>query len=175
MSTKQPAATINLEVYEDSINFLGVAKVTLPSIIFPTVSISGAGMMGNMDVPLLGMVDAMSATIDFLDANHNGGAVKLAEPRKHQLDMRVAEEFWDVEQADVGVWADKYVMIVRPKTTDPGTVAPMGSADTSGEYVVYYFAAYKDGKQLWEVDKRNMKCVVDGVDYMAPVRKALGK
>jgi hypothetical protein len=51
----------------------------------------------------------------------------------------------------------------------------MGSADTSGEYVVYYFAAYKDGKQLWEVDKRNMKCVIDGVDYMAPVRKALGK
>lgn len=30
-------------------------------------------------------------------------------------------------------------------------------------------------KQLWEVDKRNMKCVIDGVDYMAPVRKALGK
>ena len=148
MSTKQAAAYINLEIYEDSVNLLGVAKVKLPAIAYPCVNISGAGMMGE---------------------------VKLMSPKKHQLDMRVAEEFWDVEQADVGVWADKYVMIVRPKTTDPGTVAPMGSADTSGEYVVYYFAAYKDGKQLWEVDKRNMKCVVDGVDYMAPVRKALGK
>ncbi|MCI9509556.1 MAG: hypothetical protein HFF10_07425 [Angelakisella sp.] len=57
----QPAAIINLEVYEDSVNLLGVAKVTLPSITYPTVSISGAGMMGNMDVPLLGMVDAMTS------------------------------------------------------------------------------------------------------------------
>ena len=33
----QPAAIINLEVYEDSVNLLGVAKVTLPSITYPTV------------------------------------------------------------------------------------------------------------------------------------------
>ena len=175
MSTKQPAATINLEVYEDSINFLGVAKVTLPSIIFPTVSISGAGMMGNMDVPLLGMVDAMSATIDFLDANHNGGAVKLEEPRKHQLDMRVATEYWDVEEAEVGSWADKYVMICHPKSFAPGTFTPMSAPGVSNEFAVYYFAGYRDGAQLWEIDKRNMKCVINGVDYMANVRKALGK
>ena len=96
-------------------------------------------------------------------------------PKKPQLDMRVCEEYWGIEDAEVGLWADKYVMIVRPKTTTPGTVAPMAAADTSGEYVVYYFAAYKDGEQLWEVDKRNMKCVILGVDYMEPVRKALGK
>ena len=96
-------------------------------------------------------------------------------PKKHQLDMRVAEEYWDVEQAEVGLWADKYVMIVRPKSTAMGSIAPMSAADTSGEYVVYYFAGYKNGEQLWEVDKRNMKCVIQGVDYMAEVRKALGK
>lgn len=175
MRTKQPAATINLEVYEDSINYLGVAKVTLPSIVFPTVAISGAGMMGNMDVPLLGMVDAMSTTIDFLDANHTGGAVKLAEPRKHQLDMRVATEFWDVEQAEVGSWADKYVMICHPKSFAPGTLTPMTAPSVSNEFAVYYFAGYRDGTQLWEIDKRNMKCVINGTDYMAAVRKALGK
>lgn len=51
----------------------------------------------------------------------------------------------------------------------------MANADTSGEYAVYYYAAYRDGRQLWEIDKRNMKCVIDGVDYMADARKALGK
>ncbi len=173
MSTKQPAAYINLEIYEDSINLLGVAKVQLPAIAFPCVQISGAGMMGNMEVPLYGMVDNMTTTITWLTPH--GDAVKLMSPKKHQLDMRVAEEFWGIEDAEVGLWADKYVMIVRPKTTTPGTVAPMAAADTSGEYVVYYFAAYKDGEQLWEIDKRNMKCVIGGVDYMAEVRKALGK
>ncbi|NCE63258.1 hypothetical protein D1159_01360 [Pseudoflavonifractor sp. 524-17] len=41
--------------------------------------------------------------------------------------------------------------------------------------VVYYFAAYRNGEQLWEMDKRKMKYVIPGVDYMAEVRKALGK
>lgn len=171
--SNQAAAYINLEIYEDSINLLGVAKVKLPAIAFPCVNISGAGMMGNMEVPLYGMVDSMTTTINWLTPH--GDAVTLMSPKKHQLDMRVAEEYWNVEQAEVGLWADKYVMIVRPKSTDPGTVAPMAAADSSGEYAVYYFAAYRDGVQLWEVDKRSMKCVIGGVDYMAPVRKALGK
>ena len=170
---EQAAAYINLEIYEDDVNLLGVAKVQLPSIAYPCVTISGAGMMGEMEIPLYGMVNAMTLTINWLTPH--GDAVRLMSPEKHQLDMRVAEEYWDVEQAEVGLWADKYVVIVRPKNASPGTVAPMGNADTSGEYVVYYFAAYRDGKQLWEVDKRSMKCVIDGVDYMAPVRKALGK
>ena len=170
---EQAAAYINLELYEDSVNLLGVAKVKLPDITFPCVTISGAGMMGNMEVPLYGMVDAMSTTITWLTPHQD--AVKLMSPKKHQLDMRVVEEYWGVEEAEVGTWADKYVMIVRPKTLGVGDVAPMAAANTSGEYAVYYYAAYRDGKQLWEIDKRNMKCVIDGVDYMADVRKALGK
>ena len=171
--SKQPAAYINLEIYEDSVNLMGVAKVQLPAIAFPCVNISGAGMMGEMEVPLYGMVSNMTTTITWLTPH--GDAVKLMSPKKHQLDMRVAEEYCDVEQAELGLWAYKYVMVVRPKTTTPGTVAPMSAADASGEYVVYYFAAYKNGEQMWEVDKRNMKCVILGVDYMAEVRKALGK
>jgi len=170
---KQPAAYINLELYEDSVNLLGVANVKLPAITFPCVTISGAGMMGNMEVPLLGMIDSMTMDIKFLTATES--AVSLMAPHKHQLDLRVAEEYWDTANADIGLWADKYVVIIRPKSTDPGTIAPMTAADASGQYVVYYFAAYKDGQQLWEIDKRNMKCVIGGVDYMADVRTALGK
>ena len=40
--SQQAAAYINLEIYEDSVNLLGVAKVQLPTIAYPTVSISGA-------------------------------------------------------------------------------------------------------------------------------------
>lgn len=60
MSTKQAAAYINLEIYEDSVNLLGVAKVKLPAIAYPCVNISGAGMMGEMEVPLYGMVSNMT-------------------------------------------------------------------------------------------------------------------
>lgn len=171
--SKQPAATIQLDAYEDGVNYCGVAKVRLPSITFPCVNISGTGMMGNMEVPLYGMVDNMTMQIDWLSPT--GDAVNLATPTKHQIDLRVVEEYWDTDQVDVGIWPDKYIVIARPKTFDPGSVAPMANADTKGEYVVYYFAGYKDGRHLWEIDKRNMKCVINGKDYMADVRKALGK
>lgn len=104
MSNKQPAAYINLEIYEDGVNLLGVAKVQLPAIAFPCVNISGAGMMGEMEVPLYGMVSNMTATITWLTPH--GDAVKLMSPKKHQLDMCAAEEYWDVTQAEVGLWAD---------------------------------------------------------------------
>ena len=38
------------------------------------------------------------------------------------------------------------------------------------QHVVYlnlevYYAAYKDGETLWEIDKRNMKCVIGNVPF----------
>ena len=171
--SRQPAVYVQLEIYEDGRNLLGIGKVKLPSITYPCVTITGSGLMGNMEVPLYGMIDAMTMEIDFLTTTEE--AVNLMSPKKHQLDMRIAEEYWEVQDAEVGVQADKIVTICRPKEIAPGTVAPMATADTKGTFAVYYYAAYKDGKQLWEIDKRNMKCVINGVDYMAPVRKALGK
>ena len=170
---KQHAAYLNLEVYEDSLNMLGIANVTLPDINFKTVNINGAGMSGDLEVPLIGMTENMTVTINFLSTTSS--AVSLMAPRKHQLDFRVAEENWDVEAAEAEIQADKYVMVVMPKSIKPGAVAPASAANTSGEFDVYYYAAYKDGECLGEIDKRNMKCMIGGVDYSAALRKALGK
>jgi len=170
---EQPVAYLNLEVYEDSVNFVGVAKVSLPDITFKVETISGAGMLGDLEVPLIGMLENMVLGIDFLSTTD--AAVKLMSPRKHQIDLRAAEENWNVEQAEVGTWADRFVFVAMPKGIKPGGIAPSTKADSSGEFDVYYYAAYRDGEQLWEIDKRSMKCVIGGFDYMAEVRKALGK
>ena len=170
---EQAVGYYNLEVYEDSVNLLGVANVTLPSIEFMTATVTGAGMMGTMDVPFMSMVNSMKMSLKFLTMTQ--AATRLIAPKKHQLDIRVAEEHWKVEEAEVGTWADKFVVICQPISMSPGQVAPFSAADVSGEFEVYYYVAYRDGKQLWEIDKRNMKCVIDGVDYMADIRKALGK
>lgn len=169
---RQPAAYINLELFEEGTRRLGIASVKLPDITFPVVTISGAGMMGNMEVPLYGMVDSMTVEINWLEPT--GDAVSLASPEKHQIECRVATEQWEVEAAEVAIQADRYVMIVQPKQFTVGDVAPMGAANTASQYSVYYYAGYRDNKQVFEVDKRNMKCVINGTDYMAPVKTALG-
>ena len=172
-ANEQAAGYINLALYENSIELLGTAKVKLPDISYLTAGIEGAGIMGKLNVPLLGMVESMSTSINFLTVTQ--AAANLGSPGKHLLDLRVAEEFWEVQQADVGLWAEKYVMLVHTKSLSPGTVAPMSAADVSGEFEVYYYAAYKKGKRLWEIDKRNMRCFFGDKDYTVDVRQALGK
>lgn len=73
------------------------------------------------------------------------------------------------------VQAVKHVMIVESKKYAPGKVAPASSAEASGEYAVTYFATFIDGKKVLEIDKLNFIYEVDGVDYLADARKAMGK
>ena len=168
-----PESLIDFKVYEDKTEYLGVAQVGLPDIAYITQTITGAGIAGNVEAVLIGMMDVMSTTMQFRSCTD--AAAKLAKPIAHQIDLRVAEQYWNSLGGQRVVQADKYVLKIIPKKTSPGNVTPASPADANGEYSTYYYAAYKDGKQLWEIDPHNYICVIDGVDYMAPVRKALGK
>lgn len=168
-----PESIVDFEVYEDSVNFVGIAQVTLPNINYLSQDITGAGIAGTVEAVLIGMIDKMSATFNFRSAT--GAATKLLKPEKHLLDLRVAEQHWDSVGAQRTIEADKYIMGVIPKNFAPGNVTPATTSDANGEYSVYYYAAYKDGKKIWEIDQFNYICSIDGVDYMEPVRKALGK
>lgn len=170
---KQPEAYIDFEVYEGKTNYMGIAKVGLPSINYLTQQITGAGIAGNVEAVLTGMVDAMTMSMEFRSATD--AAVSLMRPVKHDIDLRVAEQYWDTVKQAKEVLADKYILTIMPKTFSPGSIAPASAADTSSEYSVYYYAGFKNGKTLWEIDPFNYICKINGVDYMEPVRKALGK
>ena len=69
----------------------------------------------------------------------------------------------------------KYVLRVRPKKLAPGKVGIATTADASGEYAVTYYAIYKNGVKKVEIDQLNFIYYVNGVDYLAEIRDALGK
>ncbi len=169
----QPQAYLEFEVYEDNINLLGVAKVDLPDIAYLSQDITGAGFSGTIEAVLIGMMEKMTLGLHFRSCTD--AAVQLMSPKKHHIDLRVAEQYWDNVDAEQDMQADKHVLIVVPKKTSPGTVAPASLADVSGEYAVYRYEGYKDGKTLWKIDPFNYICEVGGVDYMAKLRKILGK
>ena len=168
-----PESLIDFKVYEDKNEYLGIAQVGLPDISYITQTITGAGIAGNVEAVLIGMLDVMTTTMQFRSCTE--AAAKLAKPTAHQIDLRVAEQYWDSVGGQRVIQADKYVLKVIPKKTSPGNVSPASPADANGEYSTYYYAAYKDGNKLWEIEPHNYICIIDGVDYMAPVRKALGK
>ncbi len=171
--SKQPESNVLFELYEDGNNYMGLTQATLPNIAFIVQQISGAGMNGNIDVPIAGMLEAMELSLNF--RSPTDAAKSLAAPKSHHLDLRVAAQYWDNVGAEYGIEADKYVMVTRPKAMNPGNVQPATPADTANTFSVVYYAGYKDGQKIWEVDPTNYICVVDGVDYFAPIRKALGK
>ena len=122
----------------------------------------------------MGMIENMVMGMQFLSHTDPKTFALFLEQRKHQIELRVAEEYWDIEDAEIGMWPNKYVLIARPKSMKSGGIAPATASDASGEFDVYLYAAYRDGVELWYIDKRNMKFRVNGKDYMADVRKALG-
>ena len=84
---------INFAVYEDSIEYAGMAKVTLPDVTFLTQSISGAGIGGNIDAVILGHLEAMTLGLEFRTTTAQ--SIKLSEIRRHQIDLRVPVQYED--------------------------------------------------------------------------------
>ena len=166
-------SVINFAVYEDSVEYVGMAGVTLPNLAAIVQTLSGAGIAGNVEVPVLGHYDVMSLTLNFRTTTEH--SVRLSEPRRHNIDLRMAQQIEDTVAGEVKVQSIKHVLVVVHKTDTGGTVAPAAPTNGSGEYSVRYWATYIDGAKVREIDPLNFICEVNGVDYLADVRKAIGK
>lgn len=166
-------SVINFAVYEDSVEYVGMAGVTLPNLAAIVQTLSGAGIAGNVEVPVLGHYDVMSLTLNFRTTTEH--SVRLSEPRRHNIDLRMAQQIEDTVAGEVKVQSIKHVLVVVPKTDTGGTIAPAAPTNGSGEYSVRYWATYIDGAKVREIDPLNFICEVNGIDYLADVRKAIGK
>lgn len=166
-------SVINFAVYEDSVEYVGMATATLPNLSALVQTISGAGIAGNVEAPILGHYDAMTLGLSFRTTTSQ--SVKLSEPRRHNIDLRVAQQVEDTVAGAVKVQNVKHVLVVVPKTETGGSVAPASPTNGSGEYSVRYWATYIDGTKVREIDPLNFICFMNGIDYLADVRKAIGK
>lgn len=95
--------------------------------------------------------------------------------RQHNIDLRAAQQQKDTVKGTTEVVSVKHILVVTPKKLNPGKVATAAAAEVSGEYAVSYYATYIDGKKKLEIDPLNYIYYVNGKDYLADVRKALGK
>ena len=163
----------NFAVYEDATEFYGMAEVTLPEISQIAEEVKGAGIAGAFNGAFVGHVEAMTLTLNFRSVTPD--AIKLAEPRNHQIDLRASQQQWDNTAGVFKQVAVKHVLVVTPTKFAPGKLAPAASAEASGEYSVTYFATFIGGVNKMEIDVINFIYFVYGVDYLADVRKALGK
>ena len=128
--------TTNFAVYEDATEFYGMAEATLPEISQITEEVKGAGIAGAFNGAFVGHIEAMTLTLNFRSVTAD--AIKLAEPRNHQLDLRASQQYWDNSAGKFIQQAVKHVLMVTPTKFAPGKLAPAASAEASGEYAATY-------------------------------------
>ena len=118
--------TTNFAVYEDATEFYGMAEATLPEISQITEEVKGAGIAGAFNGAFVGHIEAMTLTLNFRSVTAD--AIKLAEPRNHQLDLRASQQYWDNSAGKFIQQAVKHVLMVTPTKFAPGKLAPAASA-----------------------------------------------
>ncbi len=152
--------------------FVGdTTEITLPSIENLTDKISGAGILGEIDMPVTGQVGAMEFSMGF--RNTTLSLAKLYAPGVQEVEVR-----WLVDQVDKGsgvVTKQAHKAFIRgmSKKMDEGKVQKNNSMDSSYSMEVLYYNRTLGGRSVLEIDKLNNVFAVDGVDYMKDVRDAL--
>ena len=167
-----PQVLNSYRVYKDGLDLLGTADVELPDFDALTEKIKGAGIAGEMDVPVVGHYGSMEVKISWRVLNK--AVLFLSEQKSHTLDVRGAIQTYDAATGEYKMEALRVTVSGIPKKTKLGKLDVGQKMDSSIALEVSYVKISIGGVDVVEVDKCNYICKINGVDYLAAVREALG-
>ena len=163
---------INYMLYLKDETLLGTAEIELPELEQITEELTGAGIAGEMETPVLGHYAAMEATIKWRVPEE--AAFELAKPKAHEVTARASIQVYDAAKGEYKTVPWRVVMRLVPKNTALGTLAPSSATDTEGTYGVNYIKCFLNNKEVVEIDPLNYKVAFKGEDYLKSVRSDLG-
>lgn len=167
-----PEKLNDFRVYRDGNDLLGIADVDLPDIEFLSDTIKGAGIAGEVDSPTIGQLASMKLTLNWRTITKP--LTSLAQQKAHALDLRGAMQNYDAAKGEFKTVPVKIVVRCFPKKIGLGKFDKGSSTDSSSEFEVIYLKVTINNETAVEIDKYNYICVISGVDYLQPIRAALG-
>lgn len=171
-SNKVPERLINFRVYNDGNDLLGVATVDLPEIEAMSDSISGAGIAGEAETPVLGHFGSMTTTFTWRTIER--AAMALNQQKAHAVEVRGSQQVYDAARGEYSTTPVRVSMRIVPKTVTLGTFEVGATTDTEQEFEVTYLKVLVGGVEIVEIDKFNFIARFNGVDSLSGVRKDLG-
>lgn len=169
--TGLPAVVNDFNIYNSGNKLVGTSGETaIPDLEMKTETVSGAGLLGEIDVPVVGQFDNTAQEIKFRCINKD--YFGLIDPtRPVELVLRGA-----IQMINPGTGATEYVgcrLIFRglPAKVSIGTFKQGGAMDSSITLNLTYFCAELDGKKVIEVNKISPTYRVNGKDLLAPIKK----
>lgn len=163
---------INYEVFVDGNRCLGSASVELPEVTYKTQDISGAGIAGEYSANTLGHLESLELKITFRALFDK--PVALLAQKAVQLSLRGA-----IQQYDSGTGTLKPLPVRvdargRVKSAALGKLEPSELTDTEITFECDVISVKVNNVELFMHDKLNFVSRVNGTDYLAEVRAALG-
>jgi P2 family phage contractile tail tube protein len=149
----------------------GTVSIDLPDVGLETVEYKGAGVIGTINVPLIGLMNALEATIN---------VAKIYGALTDYMQVGVTKTL-DLRN-DVSVISGHGTIRVPERLVMRGPLsgAPLGSveqgsaSDSSIVMQVYYMQYFLDGDMVMEWDVMKAIYTVNGVDLLADTRRNIG-
>lgn len=147
------------------------ASYTRPDIEMLTDEISGAGIMGEIDLPALGAIAAMEGELTLNKTNEK--AIALFSPEVHTLEIRWATNVLNSSTGKSSIQANKEIIKMLPKTLGLGDIETNETNEGTLTFECLTYEYIIDGKSKIKIDKLNNVFKINGKDYSEALRKAL--
>lgn len=145
-------------------------SVTLVDIEIPTTELKGAGIMGTINIPQTGQINAMTMEI----ALRRSGSEKtyLLAQGKSDIEVRIAT---DVRASDGSIYVEgtKIFATGYPTKLGSGKVEPGATRDETVSYSTTRYREVVDGDETILIDQEAKVFKVGGSDRMRTVRSIL--
>lgn len=167
-----PERLIGFRVYNSNNDLLGIATVDLPELEAMTDTVSGAGIAGEVDSPVLGHYASMTTTFTWRTIEK--AAMALSRQASHSVDVRGSQQVYDAANGEYSTVPVRAAMKITPKNTTLGTFETGATTDTEQEFEVLYLKLFVNNKAVVEIDKFNYIAKFGDKDSLASVRADLG-
>lgn len=165
-------SVVNYKVYKDGRDFIGITQHDAPAISAVVAEMKGAGIGGSVELPVQGLVQSMSMTLNFRDITPQ--TKLILTPEAHHIELWAAIQDTDPKTGQFMVQQHKLIYRAIPKTNTVGKFVPGETQDRAIEFSVLYYREIYDGQDIVEIDPLNNVYRVAGKDANSDVRKAIG-
>ena len=172
MPNPVPEKLTSFRVYLEGEDLVGTADVELPDLEFMTETVTGAGIAGEVDSPVVGHFKSLTVKLKWRTFTKN--VAVLAAPKAHHLDIRGSIQVYDAGTGNYRHVPVKVVVKAPPKKAGLGKMETGKPQDNESEFEAVYLKVTHDGQDRIEIDKYNFICIIDGTDYLSDIRANLG-
>ena len=165
-----PGVINNFNLYYKGTALVGLTgEITLPDFEGTTETLSGPGILGELEEVVIGSFGSMEIEIPFRILDED--AFKLMSPMETlDLTLRASEQYTVKGTGSIDTKGMRVVIRGRQKKLTGGTVKQGGTMDASVTVEVAYILIELDGQKRIELDKLNNVYKVNDKDLLDKIR-----